>query len=149
MNSLQKIVIACYYGQKLVINTLFEVTRTAGLPGVLINYYNGFKGIITVCFKQLINLKSVLGRNFYTVSTSQSDKVNKTAWDWWHDLLLPLNLSFKEGVRVTRLFKFYISLMFTQRSHNVARLHNLLLIVVFALFMIPGFYAGRYINLPL
>ena len=42
--------------------------RTAGLPGVLINYYNGFKGIITVCFKQLINNKSVLGRNNYTVS---------------------------------------------------------------------------------
>ena len=69
MNSLQKIVIACYYGQKfIVINTLIEVTRTAGSPGVLINYYNGFKGIITVCFKQLINLKSVLGRNNYTVS---------------------------------------------------------------------------------
>ena len=68
LNSLQKIVFACYYGQKLVTNTLFEVTRTAGLPGVLINYYNGFKGIITVCFKQLINLKSVLGRNNYTVS---------------------------------------------------------------------------------
>ena len=50
---------------------------------------------------------------------------------------------------MTRLFKFYISVMFTQRSHNVARLLNLPLIVVFALFMIPGFYAGRYINLPL
>ena len=50
---------------------------------------------------------------------------------------------------MTRLFKFYISLMFTQRSHNVARLLNLSLIVVFVLLMIPGFYAGRYINLPL
>ena len=53
---------------------------------------------------------------------------------------------------MARVFKFYIVLMFTEHSHKVAtpcRPLNLPLIVVFALFMIPGLYAGRYINLPL